>query len=42
MNAKSLAKNVGVVVVGIMIAGYAMYMLRDVEIVDDARKGYGG
>lgn len=35
-------KGVVVVMIGIFAAGYAFYMLRDVEIVDDARKGYGG
>lgn len=30
------------VAVGVFIAGYAMYMLKDIELVDDARKGFGG
>lgn len=38
---KALAKNVGVVVVGIMIAGYIFEKFPALPIVADARNGYG-
>ncbi len=39
---KTDLKMAGVVALGVFVAGYAMHMLKDVQIVDDARKGFGG
>jgi|TARA_Y100001001_G_scaffold31345_1_gene26090 hypothetical protein len=42
MPKKTDIKFVALVAVGVMIAGYAMYQFRDVELIDNARNGYGG
>lgn len=39
---KSDIKAVGIVVIGVLAAGYAMSMLRDAPIIGDAANGYGG
>lgn len=39
---KSDIKATIAVVAGVFIAGYAMYAFRDVGIVDNARRGFGG
>jgi hypothetical protein len=35
-------KSVAIVVVGVMLAGYAMYQFRDINTVNEARAGFGG
>jgi len=40
MPKKTDIKFVGLVALGVFAAGYAMYMFRDVSVVDDARKGF--
>lgn len=42
MQTKTLAKQTAVVVVGVMLAGYLMYAMRDIGFVRDAQRGYGG
>lgn len=40
MKLAPLAKSTVPVVLGVMIAGYVMYQLRDVSVVAQARAGY--
>lgn len=42
MNAKSMGKQVLIVALGVMVAGYAMYQFRDISVVDQSRTGFGG
>ncbi len=37
---KQDVKSVGLVAVGVMLAGFVMYQLRDVSVVAQARAGY--
>lgn len=39
---KADLKGVAVVVAGVFAAGYALYLMRDIELVDNVRRGYGG
>lgn len=40
MPKKSDIKLVGLVAIGVMVAGYAMYQFRDVTLINQARSGY--
>lgn len=42
MPKKTDLKLVAMVAIGVMVAGYAMHMFRDVGVVDDAKRGFGG
>ena len=42
MSINNLAKAMVPVMLGVFAAGYAMYALRDVQLVAEARAGYGG
>lgn len=42
MQTKTLVKQTTVVIVGVMISGYIMHALRDVSVMRDASRGYGG
>ncbi|WP_255729313.1 MULTISPECIES: hypothetical protein [unclassified Epibacterium] len=37
---KQDVKSVGLVTVGVMLAGFVMYQLRDVSVIAQARAGY--
>lgn len=38
---KSLVKNVGVVTVGVLLAGAIMFYAKDIQAIDDIRTGFG-
>ena len=38
---KGDVKAVAIVTAGVFLAGFAMYMLRDNDLVDQARSGFG-
>lgn len=40
MPKKTDIKFVGLVALGVMIAGYAMYQFRDIELIEQARNGF--
>lgn len=42
MPKKTDIKFVALVAIGVLVAGYAMHQFRDVGVVDDAQKGFGG